>query len=112
MRIALHQRLILLKTKYMSKPSSNPSRKKPFRFLVHKPVFYPALIIIILSVILVVIFNEQAQSSFENAQNIVSQKAGSVYTIAVYIFIIFCLYVALDRKSTRLNSCHVKISYA
>src|SRR5690606_8885364 len=47
--------------------------------------------------VLAVIFNEQAQTSFENAQNIVSQKAGWVYTIAVNVFIIFCLYMAFGK---------------
>ena len=81
----------------MSKQSSNPSGKKSFRLIVHNPVFYPSLIIIALSVILAVIFNEQAEASFENAQNIVSQKAGWVYTIAVNTFIIFCLYIAFGK---------------
>ena len=81
----------------MSEHSSNPSEKKSFRLIVHNPVFYPSLIIIALSVVLAVIFNEQAQASFENAQNVVSQKAGWVYTIAVNIFIIFCLYIAFGK---------------
>lgn len=81
----------------MSKHSPNQSDKKPFRLIVHNPVFYPSLIIIVLSVVLAVIFNEQAQTSFENAQNIVSQKAGWVYTIAVNTFIIFCLYMAFGK---------------
>src|SRR5690606_26706630 len=85
------------KSNYMSQQSSNPSGKKSFRLIVHNPVFYPSLIIIALSVVLAVIFNEQAQASCENAQNIVSQRAGWVYTRAVTIFIIFCLYVAFGK---------------
>lgn len=81
----------------MSKQSLNPSEKKSFRLIVHNPVFYPSLIIIILSVVLAVIFNEQAQASFEHAQNVVSQKTGWIYTIAVNTFIIFCLYIAFGK---------------
>src|SRR5690606_12612065 len=81
----------------MSKDSTSPSEKKPFRLIVHNPVFYPSLIIIILSVVLAVIFNEQSQIIFENAQNIVSEKGGWVYTIAVNTFIIFCLYMAFGK---------------
>jgi len=81
----------------MAKQSLNPSEKKGFRLIVHNPVFYPSLIIIILSVVLAVIFNEQAQKSFENAQNIVSQKTGWIYTIAVNTFIVFCLYMAFGK---------------
>lgn len=82
----------------MSKYSENPSPKKKFLgLIVHKPVFYPSLIIIILSVVLALLFSEQAQRSFENAQNIVSEKAGWIYTISVNAFIIFCLYLAFGK---------------
>jgi choline/glycine/proline betaine transport protein len=81
----------------MSRDSSTPSEEKSFRLIVHNPVFYPSLIIIALSVVLAVVFNEQAERSFEHAQNIVSQKAGWVYTIAVNVFIIFCLYAAFGK---------------
>jgi choline/glycine/proline betaine transport protein len=82
----------------MYKPSLNPSEKKSFLgLIVHKPVFYPSLIIIILSVILALLFSEQAQSSFDNAQQLVSQKAGWIYTIAVNTFIVFCLYMAFGK---------------
>lgn len=82
----------------MSKKSLNKSKKTTFKgLIVHKPVFYPALIIIVLSVVLALIFSEQAKTSFENAQNIVSQKAGWIYTIAVNVFIIFCLYMAFGK---------------
>lgn len=81
----------------MSKKSLNPSEKTFKGLIVHKPVFYPSIIIIVLSVVLALIFSEQAQISFENAQNIVSQKAGWIYTIAVNVFIIFCLYMAFGK---------------
>ncbi|MEJ5963344.1 BCCT family transporter [Pedobacter immunditicola] len=82
----------------MSKHSLNPSGNKLFpRLIVHKPVFYPSLIIIILSVVFALLFSEQAQTSLENAQKIVSEKTGWIYTIAVNTFIVFCLYMAFGK---------------
>ena len=82
----------------MAKRSLDPSDKKPFLgLIVHKPVFYPSLIIVILSVVLALVFREQAQSSLENAQKIVSDKSGWIYTIAVNTFIVFCLYMAFGK---------------
>jgi len=82
----------------MAKRSLDPSDKKPFLgLIVHNPVFYPSLIIVVLSVILALVFSEQAQSSLENAQKIVSDKTGWIYTIAVNTFIVFCLYMAFGK---------------
>lgn len=82
----------------MSKNSVNSSERKSFSGLyVHKPVFYPAIVIIVLSVVLALLFSEQAQSSLENLQSIVSEKGGWVYTIAVNAFIVFCLYLAFGK---------------
>ncbi len=82
----------------MPKTSLNASEKKNFLgLIVHGPVFYPALIIVIMSVVLALIFTEQAQSSLENLQKIVSEKGGWIYTISVNIFILFCLYLAFGK---------------
>lgn len=82
----------------MSKNSMNSNEGKTFSGLyVNKPVFYPAIIIIVLSVVLALLFSEQAQSSLEGLQNIVSEKGGWVYTISVNAFIIFCLYLAFGK---------------
>lgn len=74
----------------MSESKSNTSvfNKIP-KLVIHQPVFYPALITIILSVVLALIFTDQAQSSFENVQNIVSEKGGWIYTLSVNAFIVF-----------------------
>jgi choline/glycine/proline betaine transport protein len=82
----------------MSDHSVNPSEKKSFLGLVvHKPVFLPSLIVIVLSVVLALIFTDQAEQSFENAQQWVSQKGGWLYTICVNAFIAFCLYLAFGK---------------
>ena len=82
----------------MSEHSPNPSEKKQFLgLIVNKTVFYPSLILVILSVVLAIIFSDAAESSFENAQRLVSEKGGWIYTIAVNAFIGFCLYMAFGK---------------
>lgn len=82
----------------MSENTSNNSLLSRFpKLVVHKPVFYPALFTIILSVVLALIFSDQAQKSLENVQNIVSEKGGWVYTISVNAFIVFCIYMAFGK---------------
>lgn len=77
--------------------SSNSFLSKIPKLVIHKPVFYPALITIVLSVVLALIFSDQAQRSLENVQNIVSQKGGWIYTLSVNAFIIFCIYMAFGK---------------
>ena len=76
-------------------------KKKPFLgLIVNKKVFYPSLFIVVVSVILAMLFSGQAQSSFENAQRIVAEKGGWIYTISVNAFIIFCLFMAFGKYSS------------
>ena len=76
-------------------------KKKPFLgLIVNKKVFYPSLLIVVVSVILAMLFSGQAQSSFENAQRIVAEKGGWIYTISVNAFIIFCLFMAFGKYSS------------
>ena len=77
------------------------NEKKPFLgLIVNKKVFYPSLFIVVVSVVLAMLFSGQAQSSFENAQRIVAEKGGWVYTISVNAFIIFCLFMAFGKYSS------------
>ena len=77
---------------------SNVTEKKQFLGLVvNKTVFYPSLILVMLSVLLAIIFADVAETSFDNAQRLVSEKAGWIYTIAVNAFIVFCLYLAFGK---------------
>src|SRR5690625_5232666 len=46
------------------------------------------------------------------AGDLVKKKFTTVFIISVILAIIFIVWGALDRKSTRLNSSHVAISYA
>ena len=72
-------------------------RIKKTGLVVHKPVFIPTLIIIIVSVTLALLFHEQSEATFNRMQNFVSEKGGWIYTLSVNAFIIFCLYLAFGK---------------
>lgn len=82
----------------MSENSRNASQPKTFsKLIVHKPVFFPALILIAVSVVLALLFSQQAEQFLGQAQSLVSEKGGWVYTLSVNAFILFCLYLALGK---------------
>lgn len=85
----------------MTEKLQDTGNKKPFLgLIVNNKVFYPSLFIVVISVVLAMLFSGQAQSSFENAQRIVAEKGGWVYTISVNAFIIFCLFMAFGKYSS------------
>lgn len=65
--------------------------------VVNKTVFLAAIAVIIIAVAGTLIFQEQADYYFGIAQSYVSAHGGWVYTLAVNIFIIFCLYMAFGK---------------
>ncbi len=77
------------------------SRKEPTsKFLglvVNKTVFFSAIAVIIFSVGFTLIFEEQAEHYFGIAQTAVSAHGGWIYTLAVNLFIVFCLYMAFSK---------------
>lgn len=81
--------------------SSKVSRKEePSTFLglvVNKRVFIPTIAILILSITLTLLFQDEADYYFAIAQDVVSTHGGWVYTLAANIFIIFCLYIAFSK---------------
>lgn len=84
--------------------SINVTRKEePAKFMgmiVNRTVFFSAIAVIIVSVFLTLIFREQADYYFGIAQSYVSAHGGWVYTLAVNLFIIFCLYLAFGKFSS------------
>lgn len=65
--------------------------------VVNKTVFFSAIAVIILSVGFTLIFEEQADYYFGMAQTYVSEHGGWIYTLAVNLFIVFCLYMAFGK---------------
>src|SRR5690625_464655 len=65
---------------------------------------------IIASVALLILINDVALQGFD--QNLLTRSDGLIFLLFLSIFIYYVFEVAIDRKSTRLNSSHVAISYA
>ncbi|MEO9077513.1 MAG: BCCT family transporter [Gelidibacter sp.] len=68
-----------------------------FGLVVNKTVFLSAISVIILTVGFTLVFKEQADYYFGLAQTFVSAHGGWIYTLAVNLFIVFCLYMAFSK---------------
>lgn len=80
-----------------SKVSRRDDSSKFFGLVVNRRVFFSAAIILILSISLTLIFEEDADRYFAKAQDVVSTHGGWIYTLTANIFIIFCLYIAFSK---------------
>lgn len=65
--------------------------------VVNKTVFLATIAVIITSVAFTLIFESEAEYYFNVAQDYVSTHGGWIYTLAVNLFIVFCVYVALSK---------------
>lgn len=81
----------------MSAKKTSSTPQKTSRFVVHKPVFIPTLIIIVVSVTLALLFHKESEVVFARMQDFVSEKGGWIYTLSVNSFILFCLYLAFGK---------------
>lgn len=81
----------------MSAKKTSSTPQKTSRFVVHKPVFIPTLIIIVVSVTLALLFHKESEIAFSRMQDFVSDKGGWIYTLSVNSFILFCLYLAFSK---------------
>ncbi len=81
----------------MSAKKTSSTPQKTSRFVVHKPVFIPTLIIIVVSVTLALLFHKESEIAFARMQDFVSDKGGWIYTLSVNSFILFCLYLAFSK---------------
>lgn len=80
---------------------------------INKPVFFTAFGIIIISVILTLIFREEADYYFAIAQTQAAGHGGWIYTLSVNIFIIFCLYMAFGKfGSIRIGGENAKPEFS
>ncbi|WP_271393842.1 BCCT family transporter [Aequorivita sinensis] len=65
--------------------------------VVNKTVFFSAIAVVIFSVGFTLIFEDEAEHYFGIAQTAVSAHGGWIYTLAVNLFIVFCLYMAFSK---------------
>ncbi|MEX0771107.1 MAG: BCCT family transporter [Balneolaceae bacterium] len=77
----------------------SPDTKKSARknFDIHRPVFWPSVILIAAMILYTFILGEQAETLFETIQTGISNNAGWLLVLAVNIFIVFSLYIALGK---------------
>ncbi|PKR82184.1 choline transporter [Brumimicrobium salinarum] len=65
--------------------------------VVNRTVFFAVVGVVIFSVGFTLFFEEQADHYFGIAQTYVSEHGGWIYTLAVNLFIVFCLYMAFSK---------------
>lgn len=66
-------------------------------FDVHKPVFWPSVILISIMIITTLLLGEQANSLFETIQTTITDSTGWLFVVAVNVFILFSIYIAFSK---------------
>ena len=79
------------------KVSRKENASKFLGLIVNKTVFLSTLTVLIFSVLFTLIFKEEADLYFGQAQTFVSAHGGWIYTLAVNFFILFCFYLAFSK---------------
>ncbi|MGY2132933.1 BCCT family transporter [Hymenobacter sp. HD11105] len=79
----------------MSKVRSDA--KKSFGLDVNGPVFWPSIVILVLSITLVLIFRKSAEVFFADIQASVTSNMGWLFILSVNIFVAYCLFLAFGR---------------
>ncbi|HKL34693.1 MAG TPA: BCCT family transporter [Salegentibacter sp.] len=77
------------------KVTRSDEKKSIFGLEVNGPVFFISSFIIIVSIVLTLIFEEQAESAFSDIQNAVANNADWFFVMCVNIFLVFLVYLAL-----------------
>lgn len=68
-----------------------------FGLQINKPVFFTSVFFIILSISLVLIYQDQARDVFLNIQNTIADAAGWFYILCINIFIVFLVIIAFSK---------------
>ena len=79
------------------KVTRSDEKKSIFGLEVNGPVFFTSSIFIIISIALTLIFKEQAETFFTELQNTVAEGADWFFILAINIFFVFLIYLALGR---------------
>ena len=79
------------------KVTRSDEKKSIFGLEVNGPVFFSSTIIITASIVLTLIYEEQAEKVFENVQNYVANNGGWFFVLVVNIFLGFMLYLAFSK---------------
>ncbi len=95
------------------KVTRRESASKFLGLLVNKTVFFTAMSILIAIVGFTLLFEEKASYYYNVAQTAVSAHGGWMYTLAVNLFIVFCLYMAFGKfGSVRIGGSKAKPEFS
>jgi len=82
-------------------------------FNVHKPVFWPSVILIVAMITTTLVMGEQARSMFETVQSYISNNMGWLFILSVNTFLIFSLAIAFSRfGGIRLGGADAKPEFS
>jgi len=79
------------------KVTRSDEKKSIFGLEVNGPVFFISSFIIIVSIVLTLIFEKQAETVFSDIQNAVANNADWFFIMCVNIFLVFLVYLALGQ---------------
>jgi len=77
------------------KVTRSDEKKSIFGLEVNGPVFFISSFFIILSIVLTLVFEKQAETVFSDIQNAVANNADWFFIMCVNIFLVFLIYLAL-----------------
>ncbi len=66
-------------------------------FDIHKPVFWPATLLIVALIAVTLILGERAESMFATVQTVMSDAGGWFFILAVNLFLVFSLFIAFSK---------------
>ena len=82
-------------------------------FDIHKPVFWPASILIIIMIVTTLALGDQADAMFSAAQATISNMGGWFFVLSVNIFLVFSLFIAFSKVgSIRLGGNDAKPEFS
>lgn len=82
-------------------------------FEVHKPVFWPSVVLILTMIVTTLAMGEQAQTVFEGVQSYISNNMGWLFILSVNAFLIFSLAIAFSRfGSIRIGGADAKPEFS
>lgn len=77
------------------KVTRSDEKKSIFGLEVNGPIFFISSFFIILSIVLTLVFEKQAETVFSDIQNAVANNADWFFIMCVNIFLVFLIYLAL-----------------
>ena len=79
------------------KVTRSDEKKSIFGLEVNGPVFFTSSIFIVVSIVLTLIFKDQAETFFEDLQHSVAENADWFFILCINLFFVFLIYLALGR---------------